>query len=150
MDRTCKVCGKNKSETPFREHRRVCMKCQSKKVGDKTKQNRTARNAYRRKQYAQNPIKEKSAHLKYQYGITIEQYNKMFIAQNGICAICEMPERSISSKSGNVKKLSVDHNHDTGEIRGLLCEKCNRGIGYLDESILIIKRAIDYLTKESN
>ena len=68
------------------------------------------------------------------------EYNKLLKKQNKKCAICE-------SKKGS-KNLAVDHCHKTGKIRGLLCNKCNRGLGYLGDSIKIIKRALKYLLKK--
>lgn len=64
--------------------------------------------------------------LKHHYGITIEQYDAMCAKQNGVCAICKRPPR------GKMQRLSVDHCHKTGTVRGLLCITCNRTVGYLD------------------
>ena len=84
--------------------------------------------------------------LKTRYNITIEDYNKLLIKQNNICAICGKEEISTDCK-GKIRKLSVDHNHSTGKVRGLLCGKCNQGIGNLDENIYNLKMAIRYLEK---
>jgi len=70
------------------------------------------------------------------YGITLSQYDEMFNKQNGRCAIC-----GLTSKAN----LSVDHNHSTGTVRGLLCNNCNRGIGYLKDSIELLASANSYL-----
>jgi hypothetical protein len=75
--------------------------------------------------------------LKRRYDITLENYSQMVEEQEGKCAICNKPFDS----------LCVDHNHLTGEVRGLLCSKCNQGIGLLDENIEIFTKAIDYLKK---
>ena len=75
--------------------------------------------------------------LESKYGITIKEYNTLLDAQDGVCAICFGVEKN--------KKLSVDHNHDTGEVRGLLCHKCNSGIGLLGDKVDALQRAIDYL-----
>ena len=74
------------------------------------------------------------------YGISVEQYESMFRAQNGVCAIC-----SCLNISG--RRLAVDHNHVTGNIRGLLCSRCNTGIGQARESVDILKKTIAYLEK---
>ena len=74
--------------------------------------------------------------LKHRYGITEEQYDQMFKKQNGKCAICNQ----ISEKA-----LSVDHCHDTGKIRGLLCGNCNRGIGCLKDDENRIIKAAEYV-----
>jgi hypothetical protein len=77
------------------------------------------------------------------FGITLEQYNQLFAKQEGKCAICQ--KHQIEFK----KAHAVDHNAKTGEIRGLLCENCNKGIGNLQESVESLERAIDYITKDS-
>ena len=64
--------------------------------------------------------------LKNKYDLTLEQYDQMFDAQNGRCEIC-----GGLNKSG--RRLAVDHNHDTGEIRGLLCNRCNGQLAALED-----------------
>lgn len=78
------------------------------------------------------------------FGITPEQYLEMLEAQDGLCAICERPERS-TDKKGWTKALAVDHDHDTGAIRGLLCANCNKGIGNLGDSVETLIAAAAYL-----
>lgn len=89
--------------------------------------------------YKRNTFKRK-------YGITPEQYEDMERAQNGLCAICNLPE-SATGKFGAKKKLAVDHCHKTGGVRGLLCHNCNTGIGALKDDLEILKAAIGYLTR---
>jgi len=74
------------------------------------------------------------------YGITNEQYNDLFDAQNGQCAICgtDKPGR-------NHPTLYVDHNHTTGQVRGLLCCDCNLILGQAKENCEILLSAIEYL-----
>lgn len=76
------------------------------------------------------------------YKISYEQYNKMHKEQAGLCAICSKPE--------NTKKLAVDHCHNTGRIRGLLCFRCNSALGKLQDSIELMQKAIIYLTGDNN
>ena len=73
-----------------------------------------------------------------------EIYEKLFNEQNGVCAICGLPETA-KHATGQFKKLSIDHCHTTGNIRGLLCRGCNTGIGSLNDDILILQKAIEYL-----
>ena len=73
------------------------------------------------------------------YNITPEQYNTLFELQKGCCAICGRHQNSFK------KSLSVDHNHKTKEVRGLLCDRCNLMVGYSRESIIILKNTIQYL-----
>lgn len=73
------------------------------------------------------------------YGITAEEYQAIYRAQGGKCAICQRA-------TGASKKLSVDHDHKTGEVRGLLCTPCNRDVlGHLRDSITALLRAVRYL-----
>lgn len=85
--------------------------------------------------------------LKYNYGITIQEYVKLIEIQKGCCAICGKPETTI--KNGRIIRLHVDHNHKTGRIRGLLCSKCNMSIGLCMESKEILLSMIDYLEKNN-
>ena len=114
--------------------------------------NREQANAYHREYRKTHPRKEEYYHLKCRklkerYGITREDYDDMFKNQNGVCAICLKPEKA---QQGNksVWELAVDHCHKTGKVRGLLCNKCNRAIGYLDDNPLLTDRATKYLCKE--
>lgn len=83
----------------------------------------------------------------YQYGITKDQWQDMFKSQDGTCAICKQPETLFDSKLQKTRKLSVDHCHKTGRVRGLLCGKCNKGIGLLNEDPTLLSNAIDYLNQ---
>lgn len=78
------------------------------------------------------------------YGITPVDYAEMLDAQGGVCAICGEPETT-KHKKGTVRQLSVDHNHKTGKVRGLLCHNCNCGIGRLKDDIEKLRKAIAYL-----
>jgi hypothetical protein len=81
-------------------------------------------------------------HRKKNYGITQEEYDKLNALQNGLCAICG--KENVKGKS-----LGVDHDHITGEIRGLLCQKCNLALGNFEDNIEFVKRAISYLEGEN-
>ena len=89
------------------------------------------------------PFREKGWHLKTIYKISMDEYNKILEKQNGLCAICSRPETSIVR--GKIPLLSVDHDHNTGKIRGLLCAFCNHGIGRFRDDIDLMKKAIKYL-----
>lgn len=75
------------------------------------------------------------------YGLTPEDYNKMFESQNGLCACCGISHENFR------RGLHVDHDHTTGQVRALLCTKCNPGIGYFDDSVEKLEMAIKYLNK---
>lgn len=84
------------------------------------------------------------ARLKYVYGITEDEYNTLFDKQHGCCAICGVHQSQLT------RRLHIDHDHQTGEIRGLLCMKCNRALGYFDDSIDHMTIAIQYLSRKGN
>lgn len=77
-------------------------------------------------------------------GITSAEYDHLLEQQQGRCAICGSEEGHIS-KSGSQARLSVDHDHLTEQVRGLLCNKCNRGLGYFCESTELLSKALHYL-----
>ena len=91
-----------------------------------------------------NPDRGRNNALKRRYGITLDQYNEMFVSQDGACAICK-EEETVTGKDGKAKPLCVDHNHTTGKVRALLCYRCNAGIGYLQDSPYITEQATKYL-----
>lgn len=86
----------------------------------------------------------KNNRLKYEYGINEDKYNEIFTAQGGCCAICKTHQTSLPIS------LAVDHDHKTGEVRGLLCGNCNRGIGYLQDTAEVLESATNYLLKHKN
>ena len=83
----------------------------------------------------------KTYHLKKHFNMTLEDYNDLLKDQNYSCRIC------LTHESSFTKKLAVDHCHQTGKIRGLLCDTCNRSLGMLKDSVENLQRAIDYLKK---
>ncbi|SRR6266568_4002078 len=131
-DRPCTKCGETDSAKFYyrkggKEYRiSTCIAC------CKARQNKEQRAKISRK----STLKE--------HGVTIEQYETMFIAQKGVCKICGKEE---TTKKGS---LSVDHCHETGKVRGLLCRKCNLGIGFLQHDKELLTRAITYLQESEN
>jgi hypothetical protein len=85
------------------------------------------------------------------YGITLDDYNKMLADQGGVCAICLVApgEKIVRKGSGRVpaveRRLAVDHCHETGQVRGLLCFECNIALGKLHHDQSNLRRAITYL-----
>ena len=73
------------------------------------------------------------------YGITPDDYNRMFGEQNGVCAICGTHQSELN------RSLDVDHDHKTGKVRGLLCRNCNIGLGNFQDSKDLLLRTIEYL-----
>ena len=118
----CKNCKKEKAYELFYKHlaskdgyRNICIECSIE---------------YR------NTI-GRNRQLKRKYGIGVEEYNRLLLAQNNQCAIC-------LTKSGT---LHVDHDHETGQVRGLLCYNCNMGLGRFKDSSKFLNAAVSYLLR---
>lgn len=92
-----------------------------------------------RKRYHENRETIRRARNASRYGITLEEYDALFVIQGGVCALCGEPSDS------ERRLLSVDHCHDTGKVRGLLCSSCNMGIGIFNDDIESLEKAIAYL-----
>lgn len=90
-----------------------------------------------KKWQADNPDALRRNHYSRSYGISLEQYDALFAAQKGACAICAKPP--------GARRLAVDHCHTTKAIRGLLCVQCNTAIGKLNDDPELLRRAIAYL-----
>lgn len=84
----------------------------------------------------------KDWYLQKNYGITLDDYYQMLDNQNGCCAVC-----NALPPTGRKKYLAVDHDHDTGKVRGLLCDNCNRAIGLLKDNVEVLDKASEYLKK---
>lgn len=109
---------------------------------------RAASREYARLRRINNPEKLRAADrksmLKHDYGITVEEYDAMSARQNGVCAICGRPQ---SARRG---RLSIDHDHKTGSIRGLLCTNCNSALGMVNDRIDLLKEMIEYILRWSD
>lgn len=106
------------------------------------------KNAYYREWYKNSPGQKNKRYFE-AYGITLEDYQKLYDEQNGKCAICKKEEESIVRIGVNHDKrsLAVDHSHKNGKVRALLCASCNRGIAFMKEDVDILLSAIVYLKK---
>lgn len=81
-------------------------------------------------------------YLKRMHGITLKDYNTLFSNQNGCCAICGLHQCELNLP------ICIDHCHETGQIRGLLCDNCNKGIGFLQDNREFLHKAITYLEEQ--
>jgi len=103
---------------------------------EQVRRNRWARDHYNREK---NTVRCRKLSLKRLYGLSPKTYSDMSEAQKGCCAIC-----------GDLSpKLKVDHCHETGQVRALLCNLCNSAIGFLRDDAAIVRRALEYLEKFS-
>lgn len=136
-----------------------CKKCKILKPIDNFYKNSNPKNALcklcdkkRKSEYRKRPdvrqkeyISEMTRFYKKKYGITFEDYDFMFKSQNGLCAICKNPSSRIDKRTNKTQRLHVDHCHVTKKVRGLLCTKCNQGIGYFNDNILLLESCVKYL-----
>jgi len=130
------------------QHQATYNKTHSEKVKTKTsswiKNNPESYKKRKNAWKAKNPDKVKSAALKSDYGINLNDFNLLLSQQNNSCAICT------THKDNLTKNLCVDHSHKTGKIRGLLCSKCNRALGLFGDNALTLRQAAAYLEKNDN
>lgn len=130
--RECEVCGR--TYTPGRQYTDGRGKVCSRACRDQ-----------RRKVDGRASLANRRHLLWKKYGVTIEQYHHMLAAQAGACAICGRREPVGRAAPVDPMWLHVDHDHDTGQVRGLLCSLCNTGIGYFGEDLARMEAAMNYL-----
>lgn len=145
--RACKVCGETKPITEFYKHssckdghRYDCKKCSMERAKKWQKANPEKHQLYMERVRAKKGAAYyREQQLKQYYGIDLAKYDEMLSAQRGCCAICSRHQSEF-----NVA-LAVDHCHETGAVRGLLCGSCNRMIGYTKDKVAVLDSAIQYL-----
>ena len=113
--------------------------------GTYNQKTKEGKKAYQEARKALKPEVGRSVQLRNNYGLSLAAYAAMHDEQNGVCEICKRPETMGRRKKP--RKLSVDHNHETGAVRGLLCSRCNTMIGRASESREVLQSAIEYLAK---
>lgn len=132
--RVCKICGQRKTFDLYhlvgdrKNRRRTCKSCESAKRRERNK----------------NKPYNKSNHLRSKYGLSVEAFEKLAADQNYKCLICNK-DLDFSTNVNVPDKAQVDHCHETGMVRGILCFSCNTGIGKFNDSIELLNKAIDYL-----
>ena len=145
-----KFCDKCNGEYPLtKEHWRIEIKEGKKKerIRYRCKLHGDAKGKIWRANNRERLLLEKKNHmLKKKFGLTLGDYNKMLEEQNGVCYICKEPEKRIATFSGFVQRLSVDHDHKTGQIRKILCNSCNLILGKVENSN-ISERFFQYLNE---
>jgi len=97
--------------------------------------------------YCSSRCKKNNAYYLRNYDITNVQHEQLKESQDNVCAICG-GEGFLIGKKGHHEKLAIDHNHETGKVRGLLCHNCNRALGLFKDNIVNMKEAIAYLIRD--
>lgn len=109
-----------------------------------TESNRINRRKARRRNPERAYMQAREYGLRQNYSMTLERFDEMLAAQDGACAICGSTE-----PGGGRKHMAVDHDHATGQVRALLCNPCNRGIGLLGDDAARVRAAALYLERHS-
>ena len=140
--KTCTKCGAIKHHDDFPLDRRTpgkldasCKECKAKKARAWRAANKERAREVDRARYADSP-KRWGRHISDVYGLSPDEYMRILSFQGGTCAIC---------KQASAKRLSVDHNHITGAVRGLLCASCNRMLGQARDNPSTLVAGADYL-----
>jgi hypothetical protein len=100
-----------------------------------------------KKQRMQNPSKYADIHLRRKYGISLEEYEALLASQDGVCAICKKENTQRDWRLDRPRRMHVDHCHQSGKVRGLLCVRCNNGIGFFRDHPALLTAAIAYLSR---
>ena len=134
--RQCRVCGIEKELEEFYksgrkgrpdERHTECKECAKSRI-----------------KASHDPTRYRNNHLKRNYGITLDDYDRMYEQQGGCCAIC-----GTTNPGGKWNHFAVDHNHETGAVRELLCNNCNTAIGLMKDSSNLLRLAANYLDKHN-
>lgn len=143
MDTETKICTGCQQEKPLSEffsrggklahlYKSQCKFCMQAKRLEWGQQNSDYLNTWRRNNWVVTNRRLRRR------GATQDMYNAMYEAQKGCCALCNEPEEKFAW-------LCIDHDHETGKIRGLLCPNCNRGLGLLKDSASLLRKAAEYI-----
>lgn len=144
----CPKCGEHKPWEAFHKSKSTksgynvyCRACQGKRH-DAWRRNNLAYAAQKQKEYRKkNPERFRDYERKHAYGLAPGQYAEILTAQKGKCAICKRAENN--GRGG----LHVDHCHEQGHVRGLLCHGCNVSLGHFQHDIAVLEAAIQYLNQ---
>lgn len=129
--KTCLKCGEEKPTDDFYFQRRACKPC--------------VREDQRRFRDSQ-PDYNHARNLQRRYGLSVDEYQTLLANQNFACPICEVEISNTIEYKGK-RPVAVDHNHETGDVRGILCSMCNLMLGHARENTSILYRAIVYLSE---
>lgn len=125
--------------------RYYCKPCNNVRSTLWQERNREHKNKYQKEWNKKNPEKQRKSYLKSMYGLGWEMYLFLYKKQEGLCKICSVPLKLHNTDDDHKETVHIDHCHTTGKIRGLLCNKCNSGLGFFKENQEYLKKAIEYL-----
>lgn len=129
----CIDCKKSLSEDSFYQRKNInvnqCRNCYG-----------IRRREWRLNNLEQNKRSTSASWFRIKYGLSLAQRQRLLEQNNYCCYLCNRPAKIFPSKG-----LHVDHNHETGKVRGMLCNRCNRGLGFFKDSASELRKAADYL-----
>lgn len=161
----CKRCGLKKPAADFYHYRWVCKDCYIAKSAKYQEEHLIGRRKSSAAYYARNVVRLREEGLAWKkrnwdkvlvsarksnrkrklasVGATLSDFNTAIASQGGFCAICKTEEVSVDGG----KHVHIDHCHQTGKFRGVLCSQCNKGLGHFRDNPEVLARAIAYLTR---
>ena len=152
VTKACSGCGNMFPASGFPvkgKHRTAqCKPCRNRYMREWNAKNREAVRERHKEYKRRYPEAYRDSHLRHLFGISLAQYEEMLTAQGGVCAICKNPETALHNRTKMPKRLAVDHCHDSGAVRGLLCSGCNTGLGNFKDSRAALEAALAYLSKD--
>lgn len=171
----CSKCGNTKATVDFYQSTKAkdglthwCKECMRESARAHGRKNSGRKRDQLRQWRAENPEKgaeyrkrhrEKYGHDHFvarerertllKYGMSVDDFDRLLASQGGGCAICKSTERvHVVRGEDRLRKLSVDHDHTTGVVRGILCNVCNRAVGLLQDDPALLAEALAYLTRK--
>lgn len=144
----CRKCKEVKSDDEFRKQpqnrdglQSYCAACQNLGKSDWARRNPKHYLEYQRRKYRENRKRGQDRNRKYKWGLSPEEFGQMLSGQDNKCSICRRDQSEIR------RSFDIDHDHLTGKIRSLLCNRCNITLGRCEESVEIFESIISYLKK---
>jgi len=159
MTKQCSTCKEVKGVGEFSKDKRNkdrlqarCKRCDSERSRKWAADNPERSRERSRKWAADNPERKREGSrkwtLKAKYDLTPEDYDKLHDEQGGVCAICSKAETALDN-TRKPRSLAVDHCHDTSYVRGLLCGRCNTGIGLLNDDPVLLNKSAGYIIRHA-
>ena len=154
MHKTCTKCKLEKPEENFKKKGLHCKDCVNKYNRDLRKKNpefaqrrRDEQRRWRESHPEEYKKRQRNSHLRRNWNMTLDEYEVMLNKQNGVCAICGKTEELNKGNTRGQISLAVDHDHETGKIRELLCMDCNQTLGRFNDNPEWFLKAAEYLIK---
>ena len=116
-----------------------CKECMQAYYNKRYSENPDKIRAIQKKYYDNNPTAKRNTMLKYYYKLSREEYDILLMKQNNSCGICKTHINDLN------RDFDVDHSHETNKIRGLLCPKCNKGMGLFNDDVKLLENCLKYL-----